>query len=41
MKKQIQVNYEETIKRCNKLKSDVDGAEESMRANVQKVASEW
>jgi len=41
VKKQIQANYEETIRRCNRIKTDVDGAEESMRANVQKVASDW
>jgi len=41
VKKQIQANYEATIGRCNKIKTDVDDAEESMRANVQKVASDW
>lgn len=40
-KKVIQANYEKTVRHCNKLKSAIDSAEESMRASMQKVASDW
>jgi hypothetical protein len=41
VKKQMQANYDATMKRSKDLKNGIDSAEESMRTNVQKAASDW